>query len=125
MRGFNVARWLIWGIFAAIWTTLLLLPGKEFNRAGIEEWPANLKTLVAKGTHLMAYALFAFLSGRLQVPARIRWMPLFFIMSHATITELLQLRIEGRTGSLEDVGINQAGILLGVLAGWKWWTDPK
>ena len=92
---------------------------------GLNEWPVDLKTVVTKSGHVIAYAIFAFLSGWLLVPARLRWMPLFFIMTHAAMTEMFQQHIQGRTGCLEDVGLNHAGILLGVLAGWKWWTDPK
>jgi VanZ family protein len=79
---------------------------------------------VTKSAHLLAYSLFALLSGWLRVPARYRWMLLFFMMTHGTLTEIIQQHI-GRTGCLEDVGLNNAGVLLGVLIGWKWWTDPK
>jgi VanZ family protein len=120
-----VVRWLIWGGFVVVWTTLLLLPGSDFAKMGFDLGLNDWKIFAAKVAHLLAYALFAFLSGVLRVPARFRWMPLYFAMAHGALTELLQQHVEGRHGCLEDVALNYAGILLGLVVGWKWWCDPK
>jgi hypothetical protein len=48
-----------------------------------------------------------------------------FLMAHGTITELIQLHVPGRSGSLHDVALDQLGITLGMLASWKWWTAPS
>jgi VanZ family protein len=121
-----VIRWLIWSTFAVLWTVVLLLPGKEFVKTGVPDWAPSLWFFVTKGGHILAYTLFTFLSGWVLVPARYRWIMLFIVLAHGSITELLQLHfVEGRLGCLEDVGLNHAGVLLGVMVGWKWWTDPK
>lgn len=118
-------RWLIWLGFTTVWTVLLLLPGEQYANAGVETWPPMMKIYATKGAHLLAYTLMAFLSGWVRLPVRYRFMLLFFVMFHATYTELLQMNIQGRSGSLEDVSLNEAGVLLGLLAGWRWWTDPR
>ena len=122
-----MTRWLIWGGFAVAWTVILLLPGSEYDRAGFDEVSFTVKAWITKSGHVLCYALFAVLTGWLRVPARYRWAPLFLIMTHATVTELIQYRFPAlaRTGCLEDVCLNDAGILLGLSIGWKWWTDPK
>ena len=117
-------RWLIWGVFTVSWTTLLLLPGTAYQTTGMDLWPTTVHSLVTKSAHLLAYALFAFLSGLLRLPARYRWTVLFFMMAHGAITETIQQHI-GRNGCLEDVDLNYVGILLGIVVGWKWWTDPR
>ena len=63
-------------------------------------WAWDFKFLIAKTLHVAAYAVLAGLSGWLRVPSRFRWILLFVIMAHAPATELLQLLVEGRTGSL-------------------------
>jgi hypothetical protein len=118
-------RWIAWAVFAVIWTTLLVLPGSNFRPLGLDNTPL-LRFILAKSLHMLAYTLFTFLSGLLPVPARYRCVVLFFVVVHGTATELIQLHfVENRSGTLDDVGIDNLGVLLGLLAGWKWWTDPK
>ena len=118
-------RWIVWICYAAFWTTLLLLPGDSFEPLGWNE-PSTQKMLISKTGHVGAYAVFAWITGWLRVPARYRWMLVFLLMVHGTVTELLQLYvIENRHGQLEDVGLNNFGVLLGMIASWKWWTDPN
>jgi len=52
---------------------------------------------------------------------------MFFLMAHATATEVLQVALHewcGRGGSLWDVALDQLGVLVGFLIGWKWWMRP-
>jgi len=117
-------RWLAWSVYFAAWTYGLLMP----MPAGISEgwtWLASYRFVLAKALHVTAYAGLAGLSGWLRVPCRFRWILLFIIMAHGPATELLQLRIEGRTGDLRDVGLDHLGIGLGLLLTWKWWSDPR
>jgi hypothetical protein len=83
----------------------------------------GLLFILAKILHVVAYAGLAILSGWLRLPCRWRWVILFIIMAHAPVTELLQLNIEGRTGTLRDVGLDHLGIGLGLLLTWKWWAE--
>src|SRR4051794_36984890 len=103
--GIVTRRWLIWGFYLTLWTIALLLPG------GSENWPGPeidevRKHIIAKSMHVSAYAGLAILSGWLGVPARFRFLLVFLMMAHGTVTELLQLHIQGRTGALRDVGFN-------------------
>jgi hypothetical protein len=114
-------RWLLWLAFLGLWTTALLVPvprlGLTFGGLGVDS-----KDVLAKAVHVMAYAAFAVLTGWLRVPVRLRWLPLFFVTAHGTLTELLQQLTLTRTGSLTDVGWDNLGVALGLLASWKWWS---
>lgn len=79
--------------------------------------------LATKTAHVSCYALFAALSGWVRAPQQFRPLLMFFIMAHATSTELIQLTLAHRDGNLIDVGFDNAGILIGFLLTWKWWTE--
>jgi hypothetical protein len=113
----------VWLAYFALWTGGLLLPMPS-DGAGTLPWLTPYKVVVAKSLHVAAYAGLAVLGGWLRLPCRFRWVLLFVIMVHAPATELLQTRIEGRTGTLKDVGLDHLGIGLGLLVSWKWWSDP-
>jgi hypothetical protein len=112
-------RGLIWSVYLIIWTIGLLVPMPEETGHGL-----SLKFIAAKILHVVAYAGLACLSGWLRIPCRWRWLVLFVIMAHAPATELLQLNIRGRTGTLRDVGLDHLGIGLGLLLTWRWWSQP-
>src|SRR5579871_3063410 len=119
-------RWALWCVFVAVWTGLLLMPaGPVLGLLTRWEFIEAHKYLLAKSLHVAAYAVMTILTGSLQFPARIRWLPIFFLMAHATLTEILQLRIEGRTGTLYDVGYDEFGIALGIALSWKWWVKKE
>jgi len=66
----------------------------------------------------------AVLCGWLHLSARFRWIMIYFLMGHATLTEILQKYvIPGRSGLLEDVAIDQAGITIGLVLSWNWWIQ--
>lgn len=114
-------RWWLWGWFTLAWTAALLVPLPQ------QDWDLNslrlnLKFLVAKGIHVSMYALLALLSGWLRVCLRRRWLLMFFLMAHASVTELLQLVVIHRSGSLTDVLFNHLGIAMGVALSWRWWS---
>jgi VanZ family protein len=116
-------RGAIWLAFVLLWTTGLLMPMTQETTKYLP-WVAAHKVVIGKSLHVLSYALLAILSGWLRVPCRFRWILLFLIMAHATATELLQRFIEGRTGTLVDVGLDHLGIALGLLVTWRWWSDP-
>jgi VanZ family protein len=113
----------IWSVFFVAWTVALLVPIPSGAGAG-RHWLAEHKFYLAKGLHVTAYAVLAVLSAGLRLPCRFRWIILFVIMVHATVTELLQQFVETRTGLLSDVGLDHLGIALGLLVTWKRWSDP-
>jgi VanZ family protein len=112
----------VWSAFAVLWTIGLLYPLPE-RHAGDMQWQDYLRYYVGKTLHVIAYAVFAILSGWLNVrPAR-RWMLMFALMVHAGVTEWLQTFV-GRTGMPSDVVRNYAGITLGIAASWRsWWRE--
>jgi VanZ family protein len=106
------------------WTAALVMPINspgEWHVSGIH---IDLKFLVAKTLHVSGYALLAGLAGWLRVPPRYRWVLMFVIMGHATMTEMIQEHVEGRTGNLHDVAYDHVGIALGTLLTWRWWSAP-
>jgi hypothetical protein len=116
-------RWAVWFGFVAIWTILLLLPaGPATDSLTDIEFVADKKFFLFKSLHISAYAVMTILSGWLRIQARFRWLLVFFLMGHATLTEILQLGIEGRTGALHDVGFDNVGIAIGLALSWKWWV---
>jgi VanZ family protein len=119
----RLRRWLAWLAFAALWTAALLVPIPTHPLTLADAHP-DLRFSVAKTVHVLAYAAFAVLTGRLGVRARLRWLPLFVVMAHAPASELLQQLTATRTGTLRDVGFDHLGVALGLLVSWKWWSAP-
>jgi VanZ family protein len=112
--------WLVWLGFAALWTTALLVPVPT-QALGVS---AAFHFPIAKTVHVLAYATFTVLAGRVGVPARLRWLPLFVVMAHAPASELLQGLTATRHPSLADVAIDHAGVALGLLVSWGRWSAP-
>jgi len=113
-------RWLVWLVYIACWTTALVMPVPSHG-----DWHViniDLKFLVAKTLHVSGYALLVGLTGWLRVPQRYRWLMMYLLMGHATLTEVIQDHV-GRNGSLYDVALDQVGIALGLLLTWRWWRE--
>ena len=118
-------RWLVWGAFTLVWTTLLVLPGSTFTRIGLDERP-EIRLTVAKSLHILAYAIFTVLTGWVARSGPLSTVSALLFMAHATATELAQLYlVENRSGTLGDVALDQIGILLGLCVAWRWWSDPR
>jgi VanZ family protein len=117
-------RGLVWLAYFALWTSGLLMPMPS-DGSTPARWLTPYKYAIAKSLHVAAYAGLAALGGWLRLPCRFRWILLFVIMVHAPATELLQRFVEGRTGSLKDVGLDHLGVGLGLLLTCKWWSDPR
>lgn len=114
--------WLIWALYTLLWTTALVLPKSAMEVEGLDELISGYRLYIAKTVHVGAYAVWAVLTALLPVSVRYRWLLVFFLMGHATATELIQEHVPGRSGHLHDVALDQLGITLGLLAGWRWWT---
>jgi hypothetical protein len=119
------SRFLVWIFYLAAWTTALVMPMGKSDGWHFEGIEIDFKFVVAKTLHVGGYVLLAGLSGWLRVPLRYRWLLMFLVMGHATLTEMIQLKVEswGRTGLLEDVAIDNLGVALGTLLTWKWWQS--
>jgi len=116
-------RWLVWSGFVVLWTTGLLLPAQAFENLPGQETIASKKFPIGKSLHVAGYAVMTILSAWLHLAPRYRWILVFFLMGHATATELIQQGVEGRTGSLRDVALDHLGVMLGLLLTWKWWLE--
>ena len=119
----RLRRWLVWLAYAVLWTTALLVPIPS-HPLTLGDVSPSIRFPVAKTIHVLAYAAFAVLTGRLGVRARLRWLPLFVVMAHAPASELLQQLTTTRTGTLRDVAFDHLGVALGLLASWRWWSAP-
>jgi VanZ family protein len=108
----------------ALWTYGLLtpVPHKEAEQVlgGSEPVFWFGKTL-----HVCVYATLTLLGGSMRLTRAQRWLLLGLMSAHGFITEFLQQFVEGRTGCLRDVGLDHIGIILGLLAGWRWWRGLR
>ena len=123
-------RWLVWSIYVLAWTVALLYPIPPPGAHENMEALLAARQVGAKFVHVTAYAIMAMLTGWLNVPWRFRGLLVFFLMAHATATEIGQqvitdLHWAERTGKLSDVALDHFGVLLGMLAGWRWWANEK
>jgi len=117
-------RWWLWGACVLLWTTALLMPIPQGAPLPVTEF--RWKLLFGKGLHMAAYAFLTVMAAWLRAPMRYRILLVFFLMAHATATEVLQdltKEMFGRSGTLSDVALDQTGIAVGVLLAWKWWTN--
>ena len=117
-------RWLVWIIVVIVWTTALEMPVSEPDGPAGEFIWTN-KYLFTKTVHVVSYGVLTVLSAWVPMNARYRWLMMFFVMGHAWGTEMLQKVLHDwchRGGSLEDVGYDILGIIVGVAASWKVWA---
>jgi VanZ family protein len=120
-------RWRIWTLFVIAWTISLEAPVPLPQPEPDAITEMTLRMLFSKSVHVAAYAVFTLLSAWPRLPMRHRWLMMFFLMAHATASEVMQVALHpwcGRGGNLWDVAFDQIGILIGFLIGWKWWTRP-
>jgi VanZ family protein len=119
-------RWLIWLAYVIVWTAGLLAPLPDTGSWEVEELQLDLKYLFGKSLHVAAYAVMTVLSAWLHVAPHRRWLLIFFLMAHASLTEVLQLYVANRSGQLTDVAFDHLGVAVGVVCTWKWWTyEPE
>jgi VanZ family protein len=116
-------RWLFWGAFLAVWTAALLTTEPVYVAEAVLKPKFIFPT--SKLLHVAAYSLFAILSGWLFLPPRWRWLLLVLMSLHAAGTEFFQQFVPKRGPSLFDVGIDHAGIAIGLLLSCKWWLKSN
>jgi VanZ family protein len=111
----SVGLWLGWALLFAVWTIGLLLPERPTTEQGILS--ADASFYVSKVAHVSSYAVLACLVYWLSSRWGLRALVWLGLAGHGALTEFLQQFIEGRTGQLSDVGLDLAGILLGLGVG--------
>lgn len=105
----------------AVWTWKLVEPNPVPEAVG--DWlDAPGKFLVAKTLHFSGYAFLTFVLA-IWVPPRRRPLVLAFtlMLFHGVASELIQTMVPNRSGRAVDVMIDWAGILTGVIFGWRFW----
>jgi hypothetical protein len=110
------------GVFAGFliaWTIALLVRVPHESAERVLGNKDNL-FLFAKSVHICAYAYLTVLGGTVAMFGRRWWWVLPGLVLHGGLTEFLQ-NFTGRTGRIEDVGLDSIGIALGTLAilGWR------
>jgi hypothetical protein len=122
-------RWHFWSVYVLAWTIALLYPVvPETGISDVDEFIEPHRYLLAKSVHVSAYAVMTLLTAWLNAPMRYRWLLVYFLMAHATATEMGQwamreLEWSVRVGHLHDVAFDNVGVLIGLLVGWKWWMQ--
>ena len=101
------------------------------QRAHVWRYGRNAKLdalILSKGADLSIYAVWAFVTGWLRPRLKARIFLLIFLMAHAVGTEWCQWLTRetmGRHGSLRDAALDQIGIVVGVIAGYRYWTASE
>lgn len=104
-------------IFGMFWLLLLLVTFAFLRPEPItirdELVPEEARFHAAKLFHILGYAFLTIL-GMVAWPGRGRWVVLGMV-AHGAIIEIIQPHV-GRHGTVTDVGIDTAGVLLGWLS---------
>jgi VanZ family protein len=111
-------RWTLWLTFLAAWTTALLLPGYLFPPKLVSQRPFQIP--LGKILHVTCYAILAGTIPGLPLARRGRWTLLAALSPHCFASEFLQNFVPSRGPSLFDVGLDHAGLLLGIVLVWPW-----
>lgn len=113
--------WVAWVVVLAVFTYGLLAP--EVPGRG---WiPPEWRFAVAKAVHVGGYALLTMLTAWLPVPLAVRLGLLAFLGLHACGTEYVQTFVAGRSGTLQDIGIDVVGVILGAALTWRRWFPER
>lgn len=113
----SVARtavpFVVFALVLGAWTWELLAENPvppEISELIPNEW----KFWLAKGLHVVGYAVLAVLAAVLPVPRLYFWLVIGFLALHGLATEVGQTFVTGRHGSVRDVLLDWAGIGLGL-----------
>jgi VanZ family protein len=106
----NAALWLLWAGSLALLTYGLLSPDPP--KVGEAYVPSPLRFWASKAVHVGGYAYLSALVGFLPLTARGEGRLRLLLVAHGAATEYLQTFVD-RYGSVMDVGIDTAGVILG------------
>jgi VanZ family protein len=119
-------RWIAWFLFTIVWTFLLVAKIPENVQFSDDpELSYRIRIVIAKTVHALCYAGWTILTGSLFTKFGLRLALLFLLMNHAVATEYVQLVYSNRDGCLRDSLIDHAGIFVGLVLSWSWWTRPN
>jgi VanZ family protein len=116
--------WAVWWLGLAVWTVALTTTfPAHVHQAILPQDPPGVP--VAKVLHVAAYAFFAGFAALMRPAAVWRWLILLLLLEHGVATEWIQQFVPERTSSVNDVVIDQGGVVLGALLTWPWWRQAR
>jgi VanZ family protein len=108
-------------VFLGLWTWKLLEPNPVPEAVSEHLRDADVRFAAAKLLHACGYAFLTLLAVTLPAPNYWRWFFAGLLALHGVATEIGQTFVPGRFGSVRDVLIDWAGIVLAVVA-WRLWA---
>jgi VanZ family protein len=105
-------------VILAVWTWALLSTGAPKLSSAL--LPEGWTFYASKGLHFFAYAFLGALVCWLDARRSLRVLAWLGLLAHGALTEFLQRFVEGRHGSLADVGLDAGSALVGMAAGLVW-----
>ncbi|MBX7105633.1 MAG: VanZ family protein [Gemmataceae bacterium] len=118
-------RWLswVWLIALVIWTALLWTPGSWFWDLSKVSPPRIIP--LGKVLHVVSYFALAASAGWLPATRRTRHAILLGLVAHGAITEIGQLFVPDRDGTVRDFLIDSASTAGGWLLTRPWWPGDS
>jgi len=104
-------------VFLGLWTWKLVEPNPVPEQLA-RRLSGDERFAAAKALHAGGYAFLTVLAVALPVPNYWRWFLAGLLALHGVATEVAQTFVPNRFGSVRDVLIDWAGVLLGVVA-WR------
>ncbi|HEY8506604.1 MAG TPA: VanZ family protein [Gemmataceae bacterium] len=108
-------------VLLLLWTAGLLTPLSVTQEASRQLGEPETSFYLSKLLHLGGYGFLAWLAGFVFATRAGAWGLLLLLAAHAGATEYLQ-QFVGRGTSLKDVGLDLAGVALGVAANYRRWA---
>ena len=111
-------------VVLSLWTWKLLepYPVPEEISEGLAK--VGLKFAAAKSLHVVGYAVLTILAVTLPLPRHWRYFLAGLLALHGVATEIGQLFVPNRTGSVRDVLFDWCGVALGLLLV-RIWNRPR
>lgn len=116
-------RWWLWSALLILWTVGLLLPESGTRPIAFGDISHTKRLYIAKTVHVFVYLLLTILASHQHFALRGRLWLLAALMIHAPLSELLQLFVANRSGRFLDVGLDYAGVAIGMIVTWRMWRS--
>ncbi len=109
--------WVLWIALLIAWTIALWVPVQGTSNVDRSLPAITKRFLFSKVLHLVVYSALAGVIPQLPISLSARWIPVYLLMLHASLTEVCQLYWFGRSGLVLDVALNHVGIGIGLVSG--------